>query len=181
MEANNYLEYPYNIQILTMTKRLLILAIVFVLILPAYAYCQEVKVIKYSDLKNLIESPVSDLTLINFWATWCKPCVKEIPYFENIQNRYEGKGVRVILVSFDFVEDLKNKVEPFVKKKGLQSEVLLLDETDYDYIISDVSKEWSGAIPATLIINKTTGENTFYEKEFKEGELDLIIETQLKL
>lgn len=163
-----------------MTKRLFILVISFVLIFPVYAQCQAVEVIKYSDLKKLIEDPISDITLINFWATWCKPCVKEIPYFENIQNQYGAKGVRVVLVSFDFVEDLKSKVEPFVKKKGLQSEVMLLDETDYDYIISDINKEWSGAIPASLVINRATGETNFYEKEFKEGELDLIIKTQFQ-
>lgn len=163
-----------------MTKRLLILVISFILVLPFYAQCQEVEVIKYGELKKIIEDPISDITLINFWATWCKPCVKEIPYFEKIQKQYSAKGVRVVLVSFDFVEDLKSKVEPFVKKKGIQSEVLLLDETDYDYIISNINKEWSGAIPASLVINRATGEISFYEKEFTEGELDLIIETQLQ-
>lgn len=94
-----------------------------------------------------------DLTyVVNFWATWCKPCVKELPAFEELNTTYKDKKVKVVLASLDFPEKLESHVIPFVAKRNLQSEVVLLDDSDANYWIPAVSKEWSGAIPATLIV-----------------------------
>lgn len=143
------------------------------------ARAQQVEVIKYPQLDQIIRDETDHIQVINMWATWCKPCIKELPYFEALHNEYGSKGVKVTLVSFDFVEDLDNKVIPFVKKRKMTSEVKLLDETDYNAFIDKIDSSWSGAIPATLIINNKTGERKFYEKEFSREELFSIIETQL--
>ncbi|WP_339611625.1 TlpA disulfide reductase family protein [uncultured Planktosalinus sp.] len=111
-----------------------------------------------------------DITyIINFWATWCKPCIKELPYFEKINIAFKELGVEVILVSLDFPEKLESQVQPFIEKHQLKSQVVLLDDVDSNTWIPKVSESWSGAIPATLIYNRT--QRKFYEGSFTYDEL----------
>ncbi|QIE59125.1 TlpA family protein disulfide reductase [Rasiella rasia] len=113
--------------------------------------------------------------VLNFWATWCKPCVKELPYFEELNATYKDKNVSVVLVSLDFPENIEKQVLPFIEKHQLKSEVVLLDDPDANSWIPKVSKEWSGAIPATIIVKGD--QYKFYEQSFTYSEL----ETELKL
>lgn len=115
--------------------------------------------------------------VINFWATWCKPCIKEIPAFEEIQSKYEDQRVEVVLVSLDFPEKWFTAVIPFIKKHQIQSDVILLDDPDANTWISKISQEWSGAIPATLIIKD--GTSKFYEQSFTYEELETELKTIL--
>lgn len=133
---------------------------------------QSVEVIKYPDLEKVINQDNGKLKIINFWATWCKPCVAELPQFEALLSKYGSENIEVILVSFDFVEELEKRVIPFVNKNNIKSTVLLLDETDYNSFIDKVDPSWSGAIPATLMLNYRNDERLFLEKEFKEGALE---------
>lgn len=111
-----------------------------------------------------------DITyIINFWATWCKPCIKELPYFEKINSDFKKQGVEVILVSLDFPEKLESQVKPFIEKHQLKSQVVLLDDVDSNTWIPKVSESWSGAIPATLIYNRN--QRKFYEGSFTYNEL----------
>ena len=112
--------------------------------------------------------------VINFWATWCKPCIKELPYFQSLHNKM-AQEVNVTLISLDFADLLNEKVIPFVQKRQITPEVLLLDEIDYNSWIDKVDPSWSGAIPATLVINHQTGKRKFIEGELKEGEIEVII------
>lgn len=129
------------------------------------AHGQEVEVIKYPQLEKLIREPDGKIKVINFWATWCKPCIKELPYFEALQQQYPEQELQVYLISFDDVENLESRVKPFLEKRNIKSTVKLLDETDYNAFIDKVDPSWSGAIPATLII---AGD----KRRFVEGELD---------
>lgn len=88
--------------------------------------------------------------VVNFWATWCKPCVAELPALDSLNHKYKGSKVKVLLVCLDFREELQTKVNPFLKRKNLSSECVLLDEVDGNAYIDKISPNWSGAIPATL-------------------------------
>lgn len=116
--------------------------------------------------------------MVNFWATWCAPCVKELPYFERVNRDYKDKNVEVLLVSLDFPKKKKSKLIPFIQKKKIQSEVVLLDDVNEQFWIADISEEWSGALPATLIYSK--GKRKFYEKSFTEEELQKEIQSFIK-
>src|SRR5262245_56135521 len=89
----------------------------------------QVPVWKFNDLEKFWQDNDSVL-VINFWATWCKPCVKELPNFEAAREEYKGKPVKFLLVSLDFKRELDARVIPFVKTKNLLSPVVLLDEPD---------------------------------------------------
>ncbi len=137
------------------------------ILLSASLFAQgQVSLIKLDQLQEQISTPKSNLTVINFWATWCGPCIKEIPYFEEINKLNE---VDVLLVSLDFPQE-KQKVEGFVTKKSLASQVYILDEKDYDLSIRSINEDWSGAIPATLMIGEN-GSKRFFEKAFTRDEL----------
>ena len=135
---------------------------------------QAVKVVKFDALEHLMNSDEEKIEVINFWATWCKPCIKELPFFQELQNQMNER-VNVTLISLDFVDVLNSKVIPFVEKKKLTPDVLLLDEIDYNSWIDKVDPSWSGAIPATLIINHQTGKRKFHEGELAEGDLEVLI------
>lgn len=136
-------------------------------------YAQTAKIIKFDKLDNLIHQRIGKITVINFWATWCGPCIKELPYFEALTKNFNDE-VDVNLISVDFVSKIK-QVNNFILKKKLKSSVYLLDEMDYNSWINRVDSSWSGAIPATLIIDNTTFKRKFIEGELKEGELELYI------
>ncbi len=133
------------------------------------------KVIKWDGLEAVLSRKTEKLQVINFWATWCAPCIKELPYFEEV-NKTAADKIDVTLVSLDFADEFEKRVLPFVEKRSLRSQVLLLDEIDYNSWIDKVDPSWSGAIPATLIINPSNGKRKFLEKELNEGELNSLIE-----
>ncbi|MFV0540986.1 MAG: TlpA family protein disulfide reductase [Aestuariibaculum sp.] len=108
--------------------------------------------------------------VVNFWATWCAPCVKELPYFETIGKKYANKNVEVLLVSLDFPHLYDIKLKPFISKHKLKSKVIALDDVDMNTWIPKVDKSWSGALPATLIYKN--GKRVFYESSFTLDELE---------
>lgn len=108
--------------------------------------------------------------VVNFWATWCVPCVEELPNFEKLNAEYKDKKVKVLLVSIDFPKMVETKLLPFVKEHNLKSEVLLLNDPDANTWINKVDSTWSGAIPATIIYKGD--KRRFYEKSFSFEELE---------
>ncbi|ADY51778.1 Redoxin domain protein [Pseudopedobacter saltans DSM 12145] len=150
-------------------KHLLTFFLLIVLSLPVFS--QKAGVVKFEDLEGRIMNSSDTLYVINFWATWCTPCVKEIPFFEQLAEKYKQEPLKVIFYSLDFKSKIEKEVIPFVRKNSIKSEVLVNQNNDEKFI-NLVSKEWSGAIPATLIINKKKGIRKFYEKEFDFNQLE---------
>lgn len=135
-------------------------------------------VYNYDQLSEFINKEDGKTYVVNFWATWCKPCVEELPYFEKLNASYDKDKVEVILVSLDFKKQFEKKLVPFMADRNLKSDVMVLLDPDSNSWINKVSNEWSGAIPATIIHNGT-------KKEFREGsyasfdELNDIVKTYL--
>ena len=123
-----------------------------------------------SDALEALSSNINDTTyVVNFWATWCSPCVKEIGYFEELHREYASTNVKVFLVSLDFPNQIEKRVIPFLKEKDITAEVLLVTDLDYNSWIDRVDTTWSGSLPATLIYNKE--QRMFLEKEVSRDEL----------
>ena len=141
--------------------------IMLVLILSSTRATAQVKIFqKFEDFnKELLQDLSSDTTyVVNFWATWCAPCVKELPYFEELNAKYSKKAFKQILVSLDAPKKMDSKVIPFIEKNDIKSEVVLLADGKYNNWIDQIDPRWSGAIPITLILK---GERKlFYEQEF---------------
>jgi thiol-disulfide isomerase/thioredoxin len=152
-------------------KVLLNLFLLAVFTVPALTGCiradQEmpVQIMDFSSFEPLLKKQDDTVYVINFWATWCKPCIEELPDFEKINQDYKNKPVKVILVSLDFPNKHDELLLPFVSENNIQSEVIHLTEVNANNWINRVSEKWTGAIPATVIYR---GESRF----FVEGKMD---------
>lgn len=135
---------------------------------------EQAKIVKLAELQELISAKGDHIKVINFWATWCAPCVKEMPLFEKLDQ--ERTDVQVTFVSMDLdLDPDPSKVYKFVARKKLQSKVVMLDEKNPNSYIELIDKSWSGALPATIIVNSKTGQRKFVEKELHEGDLEKLI------
>jgi len=110
----------------------------------------QVRKVKLPELQSMVASQ-DTLYVVNFWSTWCKPCLQELPSFDSLSHNQLGP-VKFLLVSLDFAENLKTKVEPTLKNKHITLPCVLLDETDGNYFIPAIHRNWTGSIPATLFI-----------------------------
>lgn len=133
---------------------------------------QDIPYIKADQLTRWKNAENDTVYVLNFWATWCAPCVAELPEFEKLNRKFVGRNVKVILVSTDFRRDVDKKVKPFVKRKKLQSQVVFINETNANDWINLVSTDWTGSIPATLVVNKKRSYERFFEKQLSYKELE---------
>ncbi|MBE0639985.1 MAG: TlpA family protein disulfide reductase [Bacteroidales bacterium] len=153
--------------------RKLLFSLLFILLIsPSFS---QIPVMNFSQLEPLLHKSNDTTYVINFWATWCKPCVDELPAFEELNRKYSNKPVKVLLVSMDFVRNLESRVIPFIADNNLKSDIILLNDPKSHQWIDKVSPEWSGSIPATLIYNRS--KRSFYERTFHFDKL----ESELKL
>ncbi len=147
------------------------LLFIFFILATHSVVAQSARIIKLPELRQMISKKSDDIHIINFWATWCAPCVKELPLFEKIND--ERKDVKVTLVSLDLdLDSNPEKVYKFIARKNLRSEVLLLDERDPNSWIDKVDPRWTGALPATIILDHKTGKRIFIGRSLQEGELE---------
>lgn len=146
---------------------------IILLLLVSGLRAQHVPVIKITDLEKRINAGGDTTYIINLWATWCAPCVAELPIFEKCDSLHKNEKVKVLLVSMDDIKTLNKKVVPFVKRKKLHSEVMLLDESKADYFLPKLEPGLSGSLPATVILNKATGFRWYVEGQLQnEGQLE---------
>jgi thiol-disulfide isomerase/thioredoxin len=132
---------------------------------------ERIEMIDISLLDTLRNSSSDTLYIINFWATWCKPCVEELPAFDRLYDMFSDKKVRILLISNDSRRTYDTKLKEFVRTKNIKSEVLWMQSTNPDAWINTVHESWSGAIPATLIIKPKTQFVWFKEGEISFSEL----------
>lgn len=135
------------------------------------------EVYDFNGLEKFLSTTDDKTYVVNFWATWCAPCVKELPYFEKLNATYSDQ-LEVILVSLDFPGKYETKLKPYIKEKNLQSKVIALNDVDSNSWIPKIDESWTGAIPATIIFNKT--KRQFYEQSFTYEELENEIKPFLK-
>lgn len=159
-------------------KKHTLIVILFFLAASINGSAQRLPAWKFSDLKTAMDT-ASGPTVFNFWATFCTPCLKELPYFEAAAKQYKEEGVRVILVSLDLQEAYPKKIQQLVAKRKLTTPVVFLDETNADLFIPAVDSTWSGAIPASLFLNPKKGYRKFLEEEFTREKLDAEIQKML--
>jgi thiol-disulfide isomerase/thioredoxin len=141
-------------------------------------YAQDIKdfkIIDFPTFEAMTSKNSGKIRIFNFWATWCAPCIREMPYFEKIHA--EDEDIEVIFISMDDGRK-PERVMNFIEKRNIKSPVYLLDEVDFNSWIEKVDPEWSGAIPATLFI-QPNGERSFFEGELTYDELKSMI-SQLK-
>jgi len=144
---------------------------VLILLVATSVKAQNIASWKAKDVKNYIDKNDSVL-VINFWATFCKPCVEEIPYLQSISNKYKDQKVKLLLVSLDLPSFYPDKIETFDNEHEVKSEVVWFNETNANYFCPAIDKSWSGVIPATIFINKKTGYKKFIEEQMTPAQFE---------
>ena len=134
------------------------------------SFSQQIKKVKIGDVLKMIDTSSSPL-VINFWASWCKPCVHEIPWFEKNIIPLESKGVKLILVSLDLKEDYPKAIAEFAKKENYQATIIWLDETNPDMFCPKIDRSWDGTIPVTLMVNNKKKYKQFFAQQLPEPRL----------
>jgi len=128
----------------------------------------KLEVYDFQGIKHFLYQSDEKVYVVNFWATWCAPCVKELPYFEQLQENYKT-NIEVLLISLDFPNQLESKLKPFLEKKQIKSKVIVLDDVDMNAWIPKIDSNWDGAIPVTLIYNSK--KRQFYAQSFTYDQL----------
>ncbi len=129
---------------------------------PVEVSTQQIETVNFEQLQPYLNKKDEKVHIINFWATWCIPCVEELPFFESLNEKYED--VELTLISLDFPSKIEERLIPFVEENKLKGEVVLLDEPDGNIWIPKIDPAWSGAIPATVIYKGN--KRKFYEQSF---------------
>ena len=141
---------------------------------------QDVKVIKYEQLFEMVQQPTDQLIVVNFWATWCGPCVKEMPHFVEVNEKYaDNPNFKLIFVSMDRAKSIES-VKQFVKDYKINAEVVLLDDNKrMNEWIPKVDNSWSGNIPVTVLYQNQEKVH-FVGSDMAKAELEKLIETYIK-
>lgn len=120
------------------------LPLLLLLLLPSAAMSQDIHKADVQDFKNIVESSKGKVLIVNFWATWCAPCIKEFPGLMNLRREFSEDELTIVGISLDYS---LRPVENFVKLNKVNFPILLDDES----IGSMLSIK---SIPRTLIYNR---------------------------
>lgn len=134
---------------------------------------KEVPTYNFEEFQRMLPNDEEKIYVVNFWATWCAPCVEELPLFSQLEH--ENDKVEVILVSLDMPKMKETQLLPFIQKNEITSHVILLDDPNSNAWIPKIDPHWDGAIPATLIY--TNKNKMFYSRKFEDFE-DLLDEVK---
>jgi len=159
-------------------KTILVIALLIFVAAPA-SFGQGVRKISKAELSDILKNPSDKLHVINFWATWCGPCVAELPDFQKVVNASDGKKVEFLFVSLDFPSNADKKLAPFLKKNKYTFDVALMTETDYNAWIDEVDPGWQGSIPATLFFNRARKIHHFIAEPIDKARLEKTIQSLL--
>jgi thiol-disulfide isomerase/thioredoxin len=155
--------------------------VLFIVLLCSWSVVQAqgpVQKIRITELQDYIAKSDHPL-IVNFWATFCVPCNKEIPYFQSTVGRFKDQGVELILVSLDLPDYFPTRISDFARKQGYTAKILWLNETNADYFCPKVDPRWSGGIPSSLFIDNKTHYRRFFDRQLTEAQVDLEIKKMI--
>jgi thiol-disulfide isomerase/thioredoxin len=140
---------------------------------------QKVSKIKTADLEKLLNNQDNRLYVVNFWATWCAPCVKEMPYIMKVAGSIDTTKVKFVLISLDFPSQIESNLVKYIEKNKISQPVSVMMDIDYDLWINKVDTKWQGDIPATLLFNNRKNKRYFHTGELTENSLRKMINEML--
>ncbi|MFI5185445.1 MAG: TlpA disulfide reductase family protein [Chitinophagales bacterium] len=157
-------------------KTFLIIALLFFVI---NTDAQTVRSIKITELTDTIRNSKTPL-IVNFWASFCVPCLEEIPYFQELAKKYEPQGVSLLLVSLDLKKSYPDTIIASVRKHKILAPVVWLNEDNADYFCPKIDSVWLGNMPSSLFVNNTTGWYKFFDEQLSKEKLEQQIQAMLK-
>jgi len=169
---NTFFSYIY-----CMIKWFRIISSVVLVLALSKLYAQSIPVFNFQEFESLLHKDNDTTYVVNFWASWCIPCVEELPSFEKINKKYSADKFKMILVSLDFKSDINSQLLPFIKSKKIQAEVVVLSDPHSNVWINKVDSFWTGAIPATVVYKGS--QRFFHEGGMSYQSLDKRVSTYI--
>jgi thiol-disulfide isomerase/thioredoxin len=142
--------------------------VILIILFRLTTSAQEIKSMKISELEAFIATRPNP-AIINFWATWCMPCLEEMPWFNKIVH--QNKNVELVFVSLDNNKAYPDKIRSFINAKKIKATLIWLNETNADVFCPRIDEQWGGSIPATLFIDHSRNYRRFAEGQLSPGEL----------
>jgi thiol-disulfide isomerase/thioredoxin len=155
----------------------------FLLTVLLFTFCvagmsQQVKKVKIGEVEDYIKKSDHPI-LVSFWATWCAPCVEEIPWLQEGVENHKKDSVELILVSLDFPNYFPKKINDFIREKKFKATFLWLDETDANMFCPRIDAKWDGTIPVTLFVNNRIGYRKFMNRPMSDRQVEPEIKKML--
>lgn len=142
------------------------------MLMVSIGFSQTVKKVKATEVEAYLKNSDHPIVL-NCWATWCAPCVEEIPYFMETVKKYSDQKVELVLMSLDFATSYPNRIVDLIKKKHFEATFLWLNETNADYFCPKIDPKWDGTLPSTLYVDAKTGYRKFFGRPMTDRQIDL--------
>lgn len=140
----------------------------------ANAQLPTIQRVKIGDIVRIIDSSKQPL-IVSFWASWCSPCIHEIPWFEKNVAEYKDKGVKMLLVSIDFPWDYPKNLQKFIMQNNYQSQVVWLEDMKAAEYCPKIDSTWHGTIPVSLFVNNNTHFRQFFNRQVTEAQVQLLL------
>lgn len=149
------------------------------LLCASLCFGQQIPSVKVTELAKTIRESKGPL-IVNFWATFCIPCMQEMPHFQQMAEKYKAQGVSILFVSLDLKGYYPDSIIKAVKKHNIFQPVAWLNETNADYFCPKIDSSWSGGMPSSLLVNNATNYHRFFEEQMSAEELESAIQEMLK-
>ena len=117
----------------------------------------------YAAVADLFRQPGDTTYVINFWATWCRPCLEELPLLQQLQDRRATEPLRVILVSLDTEAAAIDRIPAFLENNDIDLPTIVLTDESPQWQ-REIDEKWDGSLPTTLIYRK--GLRYIYRRPF---------------
>jgi thiol-disulfide isomerase/thioredoxin len=138
-----------------MRKLIFVFVFIAIQMVSASANAQKISYLKFQSLEERILKHSDTTFVINFFASWCAPCIAELPDVLSFAKEQSNQKIATILLSLDFKKDVAKQLIPVMKKLNYSGDVYVLDETNANTWINRVDSTWEGSIPATWIFNSS--------------------------
>jgi thiol-disulfide isomerase/thioredoxin len=133
-----------------------------------------------SDVMELVAGQKGKIVLLNFWATWCPPCVREFPELVEVEKAYRDRGVTVISVSADSPDKVEKELLPFLEKHRPEFEVYIRKAGDSVTFTRVIDPDWKGTLPSTFFYDRRGKPYVKRYSEMTRPEMEKILEALLE-
>lgn len=122
---------------------------------PVESPLPEVRAVNTAELDQIMEKTRGKVTVLNFWATWCLPCVQEMPDFVTLYNESDLESFALVSLSIDDVAEVSGAIPEFQRTHKMPFPIYVLNERNDEALLKAVRGKFNGMIPTTFIYDKS--------------------------
>ena len=149
-----------------------------IILLSGAVVAAELKPVDEAGYAKLVAAAKGKVLLVNFWATYCVPCRKEMPQLVALETKLRPQGFQLVTISADEPEQVKDATA-FLDKAKVAAPVYLRKAKDDDKFVAAIDAKWSGALPASFLYDKAGKKVQAFFGEVRMAELEAAVKKLL--